>query len=346
MGHSLEGRGATLNITSHYPDGMVPNDYSHLGARVLIEAKGLRKSYGSRPALDGVSLAVQAGEIVGLLGPNGAGKTTTLSILATLLKPDTGEIRIAGLTPGRHRDLIRHKLGFVPQSIALYPSLSGLQNLELFGRLHGIGKREVRGVCMRALDDVGLAERARDSVRVLSGGMKRRLNLACGMIHHPAVWLLDEPAIGVDPQSREHILLTIRRAAAGGAAVVYSTHYMEEVERLCDRVLLIDHGRVVAEGTVAELTAQAGGHPRMEIIFREEPPPRWCDGSTGASELSRADEGRKVIVQLASLEQINELLERARALRGEVLEFSVHSPNLSDAFIALTGHALRDAEPE
>jgi ABC-2 type transport system ATP-binding protein len=312
----------------------------------VIEANDLRKSYGPRVALDGLSLTVRTGEIVGLLGPNGAGKTTTLSILATLLKPNAGEIRIAGLTPGRHRDLIRHKLGFAPQSIALYPSLSGVQNLELFGRLHGIAKREVRGASMRALDEVGLTERARDPVRVLSGGMKRRLNLACAIIHRPAVWLLDEPAIGVDPQSREHILFTIRRAAAGGAAVVYSTHYMEEVERLCDRVLLIDHGRVVADGTVAEVTAQAGGHPRMEITFREEPPARWCEGSAGVNELSRADGGRKVTVQLADVGQINELLERTRALSDEVVELRLHSPNLSDAFLALTGHALRDVASE
>lgn len=314
--------------------------------RVLIRASGLSKRYGERLALDDVGFSVAAAEIVGLLGPNGAGKTTTLLILATLLRPDAGEIRIAGLTPESGGDLIRRKLGFVPQSIALYPSLSGLQNLELFARLHGIGKREARDECMRALEEVGLAERAGDPVGVLSGGMKRRLNLACGMVHHPEVLLLDEPAIGVDPRSREQILLIVRRAAAAGAAVIYSTHYMEEVERLCDRVLLIDRGRLAADGTVAEIIAQAGGHPRMEITFQEAAPPRWSDGFVGVSELSRADQDRKVTLQLASLAQVSELLERARASRAEVLEWSVHSSTLSDAFITLTGHALRDAESD
>ena len=180
-------------------DHTLSKESSRPTPKVAIEARDLRKSYGKRIALDGVSLAVRAGEIVGVLGPNGAGKTTTLSILATLLKPDAGKIRIAGLSPEADRDVVRHKLGFVPQSVALYPSLSALQNLELFGRVHGIAKREVRDACMRALAEVGLVERARDPVRALSGGMKRRLNLACGVIHRPAVWLLDEPAIGVDP---------------------------------------------------------------------------------------------------------------------------------------------------
>jgi ABC-2 type transport system ATP-binding protein len=312
----------------------------------VIEARELRKSYGSRIALDGVSFTVQAGEIVGLLGPNGAGKTTTLSILATILDPDSGNVLIGGLSSVAHRDIIRQKLGFVPQSIALYPSLSGLQNLKLFGRLHGIGKGEIRAACMAALDEVGLAERARDPVGVLSGGMKRRLNLACAIVHHPALWLLDEAAVGVDPQSREKILGTIRRAAAQGATIVYSSHYMEEVEQLCHRVLLIDHGRLVAEGTVAQITARAGGCPRMEIIFRQEPSPQWCSRNSGMKELTRTENGCKITVQIADLSQIHEVLEQARATSSQMVEFSVHNPNLSDAFLALTGHALRDTEPK
>jgi ABC-2 type transport system ATP-binding protein len=314
-------------------------------AAPAVEAKGLRKSYGSRLVLDGVSLLVRAGEAVGLLGPNGAGKTTTLLILATLLRPDAGEIYIAGLSVKSGSNLLRRKLGFVPQSIALYPSLTGMQNLELFARLHAIDRRAVRHECMRALGEVGLAERASEPVAQLSGGLQRRLNLACGLVHRPQVMLLDEPAVGVDPQSREQILLTVRRMVEAGAAVIYSTHYIEEVERLCQRVLLIDRGHVIADGTVAEVTARAGGHPRMEITFADEPPSGWCNGAAGISELSRAAAGRMVTVQLTSLRQINGLLELAGAASCRVLEFSVHSPNLSDAFVALTGHALRDAEP-
>jgi len=298
-------------------------------ATASLDATGLCKSYGPRLVLDGVSLSVGAGEVVGLLGPNGAGKTTTLLILAMLLRPDAGELRIAGLSPESGGDLLRRKLGFVPQATALYPSLNGLQRRE----------------CLRMLQEVGLADRASDPVSVLSGGMQRRLNLACGLVHRPAVLLLDEPAIGVDPQSREQILLTVRRMADAGAAVIYSTHYMEEVERLCDRVLLIDHGRVVADGTVASLIALAGHRPRMEITFQDAAPPGWLDGLSGV-KLSHCNSEGKVALELTSLAQVSELLERARRSGAEVREFSVHNPNLSDAFIDLTGHSLRDPRPE
>ena len=312
----------------------------------LLEATGLRKSYGTRLVLDGVSLAVNAGEVVGLLGPNGAGKTTTLSLLATLLEPDSGEVRIAGAKPSPRHYALRRRLGFVPQSIALYPSLSGFQNLELFARLHGIPKLEARSECMRVLQEVGLAERADDPVAALSGGMKRRLNLACGMVHRPDLLLLDEPTVGVDPQSRDHILDTVRRAAAAGAAVVYSTHYMEEVERICSRALLIDGGKVVAAGTITELIALGGRQPLMEITFHHSAPANWCDGLAGIAQVSVPGNDGKVALQLESFALVNQILERARLAGAQILEFSVHSPNLSDAFIALTGHALRDPIPD
>ncbi|MGO9268409.1 MAG: ABC transporter ATP-binding protein [Candidatus Binataceae bacterium] len=313
---------------------------------LVVEAIGLRKSYGARLVLDGVTLRIRAGEIVGLLGPNGAGKTTSLSILATLLRPDAGELRIVGADPRRSAASIRRKLGFVPQSIALFPSLSPLQNLELFARVHGIAKRPARAVAIRMLEIVGLAERARDPVAILSGGMKRRLNLAGAMVHSPELLLLDEPTTGVDPQSREHIFATVRQAAAAGTAVIYSTHYMEEAERLCDRVLLIDHGRLIADGTVSELIALGGTQAHMEIAFQTEPPTGWLKGLRGIRELPTQSGVSNTVLALVSLNQAGEVLERVRTSGAHVLEFSVHRPNLSDAFIALTGHALRDPEPQ
>ncbi|HVA78793.1 MAG TPA: ABC transporter ATP-binding protein [Candidatus Binataceae bacterium] len=310
-----------------------------------LEATGLRKSYGDRVALDGVSLSVDRGEIVGLLGPNGAGKTTTLSILATLLEPDSGSVRVAGLSPQNDREALRRKLGYVPQAIALYPTLSALQNLELFARIHGAGKRQAATASAHALEAVGLAPRAHDSVSILSGGMKRRLNLACAMVHQPEILLLDEPTVGVDPQSRERILATVKSAAEAGAAIVYSTHYMEEIERICGRALLIDYGRVVAQGTVAELITLGGRHPRMEIAFQDRPATGWSAEIGGVSEVPHARSDGKIDLELASLTQVSEILERIRAAGGRVIEFNVHSPNLSDAFIALTGHALREDAP-
>lgn len=310
-----------------------------------LEAAALRKSYGGRVALDGVSLSVERGETVGLLGPNGAGKTTTLSILATLLQPDSGTVSVAGISSSTDREALRRKLGYVPQAIALYPTLSALQNLELFARIHGAGKRQAAAEAANALKTVGLAPRAHDPVSILSGGMKRRLNLACAMVHRPEILLLDEPTVGVDPQSREQILLTVKSAAESGTAIIYSTHYMEEVESICDRALLIDYGHAVAQGTVAELITLGGRHPRMEITFQEPPASGWSAGIEGVRELARARIDGKFDLELLSVAQVSEILERIRTTGGRVIEFSVHSPNLSDAFIALTGHALREDGP-
>jgi len=313
---------------------------------VLIEAVLLRKSYGARLAVDNISFKVKAGEIVGLLGPNGAGKTTSLSILATLIAPDAGDIRIAGIDLRAAPNSLRRKLGFVPQSIALYPSLSAYQNVETFARVHGLTRREADARSIEALQAVGLRDRANDPVWTLSGGMKRRLNLACGMVHRPLALLLDEPTVGVDPQSREGIFTTIRAVADSGVAVLYSTHYMEEVERMCDRALLLDQGKVVAEGTVAQLIELAGRHPRMEIVFKRRPLSGWYDGLPGVIELAPASDESKITLELTNLRQVSELLERAHNAGGQLLEFAMHSPNLSDAFITLTGHALRDITTE
>jgi ABC-2 type transport system ATP-binding protein len=320
----------------------------------LIEAVHLRKSYGDRLVLDDVTFSVNAGEVAGLLGPNGAGKTTSLSILATLNAPDAGEVRIAGFDSRVAPDSLRRKLGFVPQSIALYQPLSALQNVTIFARVHGLARRQAETWSIDALEAVGLCDRANDPVGTPSGGMKRRLNLACGLVHRPQALLLDEPTVGVDPQSRERIFMTIRAAADSGVAVLYSTHYMEEVERMCNRAFLIERGKLIAEGTVAQLIELGGRHPRMEITFEKPPRPGWYDGLPGvkelalpgAKELAPAITTTTVALELTNLRQVSDLLERADNAGGRRLEFAVHSPNLSDAFIALTGHALRDATTE
>ena len=228
----------------------------------ILEAIDLHKRYGAQPALNGASLAVHAGEIVGLLGPNGAGKTTMLSILARVMRPDAGTVHCAaGAGP---RGSVA-PIGLVPQRLALYPTLTVAQNVWHFARMQGLRRREARVARARVLVETGLTERSYQRAATLSGGMQRRLNLACGIVHRPAALLLDEPTVGVDLESREQLLAGIRELRDAGAAVVYSTHYMEEAERLCDRVVLVDRGRVVAAGTVRELIAQAGGRPRMTV---------------------------------------------------------------------------------
>ncbi len=312
-----------------------------------VRAAGLRLSFGTRVALDGVSFEVAAGEVVGLLGPNGAGKTTTLSILATLRRPDAGDAEITGLSTRRQPRAVRRVLGLVPQALAVYPTLTGWENVRCFATLRGLRGRAARTAAQRALELVGLAERADDVVSTYSGGMQRRLNLACGLLHDPAVLLLDEPTVGVDPHSRARILDTVRAHAAGGAAVLYSTHYMEEAERLCDRVLLVDHGRVVAAGTPAELTRAENGGMRLILVTREPLAAGWLDGIAGVrpepARIADAapERGHRVEVAVDTLGAVPRVLERA-AGATEVLEFHVHQPDLEDVFLRITGRGLRD----
>jgi ABC-2 type transport system ATP-binding protein len=307
-----------------------------------VRAAGLRLRYGTRQALDGVSFEVAAGEIVGLLGPNGAGKTTTLSVLATLRRPDEGEAEVAGVSTRRDPARVRRAVGLVPQSLAVYPSLTARENLRCFGGVLGLD-RHARGQAARsALDVVGLAERADDVVATFSGGMQRRLNLACALLHRPPVLLLDEPTVGVDPQSREHIVDTVRAQAAAGTAVLYSTHLMDEAERLCDRVVLLDEGQVVATGSPQELTRQIDGGVRLTLVTRAPLPPGWLDGVAGARELPAGGmtdaRGSRHEVAIDALPIAARVLERA----GDVLELSVHRPDLRDVFFRVTGRALRD----
>ena len=310
----------------------------------IVEAENLTRRFGERTALDGLSLAVVGGEVVGLLGPNGAGKTTALSILATILRPHSGRASICGCDLANQTSEARSHLGLVPQSIAIYPALSGRENLEFFALMQGLGRRRARAVAQQLLDEVGLADRAQDMAGSYSGGMKRRLNLACGMIHSPPVLLLDEPTVGVDPQSREWIFELIDNAAAEGRAVIYSTNYMEEAERLCHRVLLIDQGYVVASGTPRELIDLAGTHAHVRLHTRTRLPQGWITRLCGAHEVGgpAGDGVTTATVIVDDVDIVPQVLRLARDAGGELIEFTLHQPNLQDAFIALTGHGLRD----
>jgi len=307
----------------------------------ILEVLEVGKSYGRRLALDRVSFVVRPGEIVGLLGPNGAGKTTTLSILSSVLAPDQGRVAIDGRSLLEHREL-RRRIGLVPQSIAIYPTLSASQNVVYFGRMQGLSRAAARAAANEALEAVGLADRAGDPARALSGGLQRRLNLACGIVHRPRILLLDEPTVGVDLESRERILALVRRLRDDGIAVVYSTHYMEEVERLCDRVLLIDRGVLVADDTAEALIARAGSRPRMELTCRGRPPDGVYAAIAGVRELAHAGSEGRLVLEMESLAQMPAVLEALRAAGVTVLDFSLHSPNLADAFLLLTGRSLHE----
>ncbi len=231
----------------------------------MLSCRGLRKQFGTRLAVDGVSFDVAVGECYGLLGPNGAGKTTTISMVCGLLEPDAGEVTVDGAPGGSMA--ARAALGYVPQDLALYPDLTARENLEFFGRLYGLSGATLAERVSVALGLVGLADRGGDRVGTYSGGMKRRANMAAGLLHRPHLLVLDEPTVGVDPQSRNAILETV---AALGIAVLYTTHYMEEAAKLCRRVGIIDDGRLIAEGTPRALVAAHGGPDRIRLSLGDE----------------------------------------------------------------------------
>jgi ABC-2 type transport system ATP-binding protein len=307
--------------------------------RLVVDRDGRR-------IVDEVGFAVRAGEIVGLLGPNGAGKTTTLGVLATLLRPSAGAVRVAGHDVATESKAVRATIGRVPQDIALYPRLTGRENARFFARLRGMDATAARQAADDALASVDLLPRADDRVATYSGGMQRRLNLACGLLASPPVLLLDEPTVGVDPQSLERIVTTIRAQAANGAALLYSTHHMDEAEQLCDRVVLLDHGRVLATGSPRELVASTGVGLRVDVATLQPLRDDWLAEFAGVRVLeSAAPEraGRRVItVAIDSLDLAPRVLERANAERATVLEFRVQRASLHDAFLALTGRASRD----
>ena len=235
----------------------------------LLEVESLRYAYGDRQAVQGVSFSVNTGEVFGLLGPNGAGKTTTLSCIAGLLSKWTGSLRMRGrpFAPAKQSDH-RAMLGVVPQELAVYETLTSKENLALFAQLGGVPKNSIESVVMEFLDFAGLEQRKDDLVSQFSGGMKRRLNLAAGLLHRPPLVLMDEPTVGVDPQSRNHIFESIERIRSTGTSVLYTTHYMEEAERLCDTIAIMDQGAIIACGTPSELIASMGEpNANMETVF-------------------------------------------------------------------------------
>jgi linearmycin/streptolysin S transport system ATP-binding protein len=287
---------------------------------------------------------VQPGEIVGLLGPNGAGKSTTLGILATQLSADAGSVRIAGHPVPGEAAAARAVIGLVPQREALYPALSARENLRFFASMLGLPRASVEAATSAGLAMVALETRADEPISRFSVGMRRRLNLACGVLHRPPVLLLDEPTVGVDPQSRERIFESVSRLASEGAAVLYSTHYMEEAERLCRRVLLLDEGVLVTSGTPAELVAAARLRPSIHVRTRRPLPADWLHGLDGVRLVRLA--GPESDVEVEHPEVVASVLLAAVRFGDEIHEMLLHRPNLADVFFVLTGRGLRDEGEE
>jgi len=312
------------------------------GAIPVIEVSNLRKKYGEIEALKGVSFRVQAREIYGLLGPNGAGKSTTIGILCGLVRPDAGQASLNGIDIARRPVDARRVLGVVPQEVALYSEFSARDNLAFFGRLYGLSGAALRGAIERALARVSLADRATEPIEGYSGGMLRRLNIAAGLLHDPSVVLMDEPTVGLDPQTRASILELVRSIAAGGAAIVYTTHYLDEAERLCDRIGIIDHGAILAEGTLQELRQAAGAREIIALrgTFKTDLVAREMDAHPHY-ELIKASETELLLTVQHAEQQLAGLLVIAATL-GTVREVAIRQPSLENLFIKLTGRELRE----
>ncbi|NDL60007.1 ATP-binding cassette domain-containing protein [Phytoactinopolyspora sp. XMNu-373] len=303
----------------------------------------MHKSFGSIHAVNDVSLHIDAGETYGLLGPNGAGKTTTISILAGLLEADEGSVAVAGSRIRPRSTQGREAIGLVPQDLAIYPDLTGEENLKFFAALYGMSKRDTAARVDEILEVIGLTERRKDRSSKYSGGMKRRLNIGIGLLHSPRLLILDEPTVGVDPQSRNAILESVESLSGEGMAVLYTTHYMEEAERLCDRIGIIDSGRVIAEGTPAELTAGIGEQERVRIEVTG-PAQNAADrlgGVEGVTDVAVEDHAVVVLVDSGSARLPSILAELARA-GIQIGSIDLARPDLEAVFLHLTGKALRE----
>lgn len=306
-----------------------------------IQVKHLMKAYQKKTAVSNLDFTVEQGEIVGLLGPNGAGKSTTINILSTVLKPDSGDIQIFGNDLNTDKKKIKHLLGVVPQDLAIYEEISAEKNILFFAGLYGLRGDELRKNVKEALKLVGLYERRKDKPKTFSGGMKRRLNIACAIAHHPKLIIMDEPTVGIDPQSRNHILEAILVLQKQGAAVLYSTHYMEEAEQIADRIFIMDEGRMIASGTKSELCRQVEN--QITYSFTLDRTPEKDSIAFGGTVHKVVYQDRTVSVTVDKRnENLGEMVAAILAARYELQSMESREASLETVFLNLTGKSLRD----
>ncbi|MFB1050228.1 ATP-binding cassette domain-containing protein [Paraliobacillus sp. JSM ZJ581] len=310
----------------------------------MIETEALQKKFKNQLVVDGINIYIEKGESVGLLGPNGAGKSTTISMISSLIKPTEGDVRLNGKSVVKHPQLIRNVLGVVPQEIALYEELSAYENLKFFGKIYGIRGKQLEDKIDKVLRMVGLKERKKDVVKTYSGGMKRRINIAVALLHEPEILIMDEPTVGIDPQSRNYILEMVQRLnEENGLTILYTSHYMEEVEKLCDRVYIMDHGKIIASGTKKELKRVLSNEETI-LIETHSSSPSLMEALAKDKDIlqaSETDKGIKLIVPKDS-NKLASIFHQTEAFGIQVTNVTVQIPTLEDVFLHLTGRTLRD----
>ena len=311
----------------------------------MLTAQALRKEFGTFTAVDDVSFEIHTGEIFSLLGPNGAGKTTTISMLSCLLTPTRGDALIDGHSVTKEPLAVKKAIGYVPQDLALYETLSATQNLTFWGSMYGMSRAEIKERSTAVLEQVGLSDRAGDRVETFSGGMKRRLNIAVGLLHQPRLVFMDEPTVGIDPQSRRSILDMVLQLRDAGMTVLYTTHYMEEAEELSDRVGIIDHGRMIACGTQKELTKLVGQQETLRLYLGDDIDLQpFLTAVQSAPEINQAavQNGEMTVTVDDAAEALPLLIAQASEHHLRIRSIDIEEPNLETVFLHLTGRALRD----
>lgn len=308
-----------------------------------VEVRNLSKRFGDLKAVDGVTFSVQRGEIFSLLGPNGAGKSTTISMLSCLLHPTGGDALVSGHSVTKEPMAVKKAIGVVPQEIALYPDLSARENLAFWGKMYGLRGRPLQRRIDEVLEVIGLAERQKDRVEAFSGGMKRRVNIGIALLHKPEVIIMDEPTVGIDPQSRRHILENVKALNREGVTVLYTTHYMEEAQELSDHIAIMDHGRLIACGEHEELVKIVGEQDRVDLTLNvpaSRMVERWQD-LEGVHQIS-AEDGTLTLLVDDGNGVLPRLFEMATEAGARINSVDVQEPNLEAVFLHLTGRALRD----
>jgi len=308
-----------------------------------IEVTHLKKSFGEFQAVQDASIAVAKGEVLGLLGPNGAGKSTTISMLSGLLEPSGGEASIMGFSVTKEPERAKNSLGVVPQDIALYPDLSARENLNFWGKMYGLRAATLKSRVNETLEIIGLADRQKDRVGTFSGGMKRRVNIGAALLHHPDVVIMDEPTVGIDPQSRRHILDNVKQLNQKGMTVLYTTHYMEEAAELSHHIAIMDKGKVIAYGTHDELIKLVGGQTRIDLALNTEGDrvlPKW-KSLDGVKQIDSLD-GKITVLVDDSNRVLPRLFGAISNTETRITSVDIQEPNLETVFLHLTGRALRD----